>query len=147
MAAYGPTSPLAETNQEIRESFCDNRTTAWNTAKRRALVLCAGDFNSKLGAEAAPCVGHNAKGKWNDNSDALVLLTNTLFRYSQRYSTTLTDFVSDAHRALGTPRPVYNMSDCIIVPEVCRPLVSRALSYSGTTLSNDHKLVIGYLSS
>ena len=105
VAAYGPTSPLAETNQEIRESFCDNRTTAWNTAKRRTLVLCAGDFNSKVGAGAAPCVGHYAKGKRNDNSDTLVqwaifgslLLTNTLFRYSQRYSTTLTGFVIDAH--------------------------------------------------
>ena len=30
----------------------------WSTAKRRALVPCAGDFNSR--------------GKWNDNGDALV---------------------------------------------------------------------------
>ena len=46
---------------------------------------------------------------------------------------------------MDTRRLVCNMIDYIIVPEVCRPLVSRAQSYSGTTLSSDHKLVIGYL--
>ena len=68
---------------------------------------------------------------------------STLFRYSQRYRTTWTGFVSDVHKAPGTSRPVYNMIDYI--REVCRPLVCRARSYSGTTLSSDHKLVIGEL--
>ena len=53
--------------------------------------------------------------------------------------------MSDAHKAPGTTRPVYNMVDYIIFPKVCLPLVRRARSYSGTTLSSDHKLVTGEL--
>ena len=53
--------------------------------------------------------------------------------------------MSDARKAPGTTIPVYNMVDYIVVPEVCRPLVRRARSYSSPTLSSDHKLVIGEL--
>ena len=72
VAAYGSTSPPAEANQEIRERFYDNLSTAWSTAKRQALFLYAGHFNSTVGAEAAPCVGRYAKSKPNGNGDAVV---------------------------------------------------------------------------
>ena len=54
VAAYGPTSPPAEANQEIRERFCDKLPTVRGTGKRRALFLYAGDFNSKV-ALASSC--------------------------------------------------------------------------------------------
>ena len=72
VASYGPTSPPTDANQEIRERFYDNLSAAWSTAKRRALFLYACDFNSTVGAEAAPCVGRYAKGKLNGNGDAVV---------------------------------------------------------------------------
>ena len=147
VVAYGPTNPAAQSNPEVRERFYDALSTAWNKCSGRTLVIGLGDFNSKVGAGEAACVGQYGKGVRNDNGQALVewanmhhlVLANTLFRYSMRYRTTWTGCMASPD---GLRKMIHNMIDYIVIPKRYKPLVVRARSYAGTETFSDHKIVI-----
>ncbi len=122
ICAYGPTLALSTRNPLILDDFYDQLSQAWCKGR---ICVCAGDFNSKIGAkkwrlpEDEGTVGSWGKGQRNANGQHLVdychsvgaVVANTLFKKKLAKTTTWKGKNSD-----GT-RPVYNQIDFLLVPK------------------------------
>ena len=96
--AYGPTSQVTHRNQDTQDDFyaaLDILTTRYSSS---ALILIAGDFNSKLGHNLTNelSMGEHSCGIRNTNGTALadflevhgLFACNTAFQHATRHKTT-----------------------------------------------------------
>ena len=100
--------------------------------------------------EGETSLGSFSKGTRNDNGESLVqfcekinklFLTNKAFKKASRHITTWVGSWRDKDNKL---MPIYNQIDFIICPppkQNQKHIIKEAQSYSGITLSPDHKLV------
>ena len=155
---YAPHSGLTEKSPELRDVFYEKLEetvkTIEQTHRKKAIILIAGDFNSKIGiapkkddAIQTTCMGYHSRGIRNENGRALIdfcemnnmYITNSRFKHPAKHQTTWV-----GHRNInGQKRIIYNMIDYILCEKRCINLFTNARSYSGNTLTSDHRPVIG----
>ena len=151
--AYGPTSQVTHRNQDTQDDFyaaLDSITTRYSSS---ALILIAGDFNSKLGNKLPNefSIGEHSCGIRNTNGSVLagflethgLFACNTAFQYATRHKTTWQGQYRDATN--GTIIPIYNTIDFVICRQSHKSLLTDSRAYAGTLLDSDHRLRIAQL--
>ena len=113
----------------LREEFYGHIDKAVRAHGKRALLFICGDFNAKVGvrneADGLACLGNWARGKRNENGEALVYfaeqmdykLLNTCFQHKPKHITTWQGTVAKNWLPAGCKnetRPVYNQIDYIM---------------------------------
>ena len=145
---YAPTSQRVEKYPDEIEQFYKDLNETFNSIRKRELVILAGDFNAKAGQKLGEkCIGRFSKGKRNSNGDKLIefceyyklFITNRVFNHPSRQITTWTGQWRD--KTTGKLVNVFNQIDYIIVTYRQKHLITNAISYAGTTLTSDHKLL------
>ena len=126
---YAPHSGLTEKTPELRDVFYEKLEetvkTIEQTHRKKAIILIAGDFNSKIGiapkkddAIQTTCMGYHSRGIRNENGRALIdfcemnnmYITNSRFKHPAKHQTTWV-----GHRNInGQKRIIYNMIDYIL---------------------------------
>ena len=131
--AYGPTSQVTLRNQDTQDDFyaaLDSITTRYSSS---ALILLAGDFNSKLGKKKLPnelSIGEHSCGIRNTNGSVLagflethgLFACNTAFQHATRHKTTWQGQYRDATN--GNIVPIYNTIDFVICRQSHKSLLT-----------------------
>ena len=151
--AYGPTSQVTHRNQDTQDDFyaaLDILTTRYSSS---ALILIAGDFNSKLGHNLTNelSMREHSCGIRNTNGTALadflevhgLFACNTAFQHATRHKTTWRGQYRDA--TTGNVVPIYNTIDFVICRQSHKSLLTDSRAYAGTLLDSDHRLLIAQL--
>ena len=128
----------------------DSITTRYSSS---ALILIAGDFNSKLGNKLLNelSIGEHSCGIRNTNGSVLagflethgLFACNTAFQHATRHKTTWQGQYRDATN--GNIVPMYNTIDFVICRQSHKSLLRDSRAYAGTLLDSDHRLLIAQL--
>ena len=158
---YGPTLKISEDYPNIRDKFYEQLNKTYKQSlKSSCTTLILGDFNSKVGRRTKDsintdevveygekCLGSHSRGRRNENGEVLIdfcefnklFVANSAFNHSARHQTTWV-----GQRTInGRVSTIYNQIDFIICRRKDRGIFLDARSYAGTSLTSDHKLVIG----
>ena len=148
--AYGPTSQVTLRNQDTQDDVyaaLDFITTRYSSS---ALILIAGDFNSKLGKKLPNelSIGEHSCGIRNTNGSVLarflethgLFACNTAFQHATRHKTTWQGQYRDVTN--GTIIPIYNTIDFVICRQSHKSLLTDFRAYAVTLLDSDHRLLI-----
>ena len=151
--AYGPTSQVILRNQDTQDDFyaaLDSITTRYSSS---ALILIAGDFNSKLGKQLTNelSIGEHSCGIRNTNDSVLagflethgLFACNTAFQHATRHKTTWQGQYRDATN--GSIVPIYKTIDFVICRQSHKSLLTDSRAFAGTLLDSDHRLLIAQL--
>ena len=158
---YGPTLKISKENTDIRDKFYkDLEKTFKDVQKKSYITLIAGDFNSKVGKRienkvnsdgimecGETCLGRYSRGQRNENGTSLVdfcesnnlFIANSAFNHSARHQTTWIGQRRLDERII----PIFNQIDFIICKIKDKCVFTDARSNAGTSITSDHKLVIG----
>lgn len=158
ICAYAPTLTTSNRNPQIRETFYDNLQSVLATARKKDIVILAGDFNAKTGSEYCnfpDVLGKFGKGQVNENGQHFLELCkqndlkvmNTCFEHKMTHRTTWTcperiEDHLDARTKEPRRNPYRNQIDYICTKNETAKLVQDARSYGGMTTNSDHKIVI-----
>ena len=148
--AFGPTAQVTLRNQDTQYDFyaaLDSITTRYSSS---ALILIAGDFNSKLGNKLTNelSIGEHLCGSRNTNGLVLagflethgLFACNTAFQHATRHKATWQGQYRDAMN--GNVVPIYNTIDFVICRQCLKSLLTDSRAYAGTLLDSDHRLLI-----
>ena len=151
--AYGPTSQVTLRNQDTQDDFyaaLDSITTRYSSS---ALILIAGDFNSKLGNKLPNelSIGEHSCGIRNTNGSVLagflethgLFACNTAFQHATRHKTTWQGQYRDATN--GNIVLIYNTIDFVICRQSHKSLLTDSRAFAGTLLDSNHRLLIAQL--
>ena len=151
--AYGPTSQVTLRNQDTQDDVyaaLDFITTRYSSS---ALILIAGDFNSKLGNKLPNelSIGEHSCGIRNTKGSVLarflethgLFACNTAFQHAIRHKTTWQGQYRYATN--GTIIPIYNTIDFVICRQSHKSLLTDFRAYAVTLLDSDHRLLITQL--
>ena len=147
---YAPTtSRVRENPTELSEMYADigNIITEVKN-KNSSLFLLCGDFNAKIGISdnTESCTGSFSRGIRNNSGQSLIdfcsihqlFISNSKFKHPARHITTWQNTREIGGRSLT----IFNQIDYIICPIDKKHVLLDARSYSGTTVSSDHRLVV-----
>ena len=149
---YAPTLERSEKDPEEKEKCYDQLSATIESLENKSILLIAGDFNAKIGklqeGDAYTCVGKFSRGERTTNGQTLLELceekrlfvSNSAFNHPARHQTTW-EGQTKKDKQTGKKKPIYNQIDFILCPKRFKHLLENARSYSGTSLSSDHRLV------
>ena len=161
---YGPTLKISEDNTDIRDKFYEDLDKTFKEVQKTSYItLIAGDFNSKVGKRiedrvntdgimecGETCLGRYSRGRRNENGTALIdfcesnklFVANSAFHHSARHQTTWIGQQRMNEKILL----IYNQIDFIICKRKDKNIFTDVRSYAGTSITSDHKLVVGKIS-